>query len=828
MLLPRFWLEDHVAPPLSTPELVEALDLSGTAVERVLRHGVGSPERFVVGSVLDAERHPDADRLTVCRVEVGEGTVQQIVCGAPNVAAGQTVAVALPGAVMPDGSTLGTASLRGVGSAGMILAEDELGIGTSHEGIIVLDGGAVPGTPLAELLPIATDVLELEITPNRPDCLGVYGVAREVHAVTGAPLGPVPWHEDPGTPGDVNGIGVVVEDPDLCPRFTARVFEDVTIGPSPEWLKARLTAAGQRPISNVVDITNYVMLLTGQPLHAFDLDRVAGGRLVVRRAREGEELATLDGDRRRLRSDMVAILDDEGPTSLAGIMGGARSEVHAGTTRVLMEVANWNGPNLHRTSQCLGLRSEASSRFEKGLSPESTLEAQAVAARLMVQLCGATLLPGTIDVGGAPSPPPPIVLRDRKLAALLGKEVPRARSAEILRALEFEVSEREDGLDARPPHFRRNDVTREADLVEEVSRVDGLENLPVTIPATRSAPGAEPRPAGLTERQRLRRRAQDALAAAGLHEILGWAFADPGVIDRLRLGADDPRREVVVLANPMSADQSVLRTMLLGSLLDAARHNTARNPGAVRLFEAGTVYLSTGAESSPSATDTAGLPSATDRAGLPREPFHVGVLLAGPARPSTWREPDPPRADVFAAKGVLGRLLDDLRASWSVKAASEPFLHPGASAAVVVQGEKVGWLGELHPLVARAWDLDQGAAGFELDLEAVCQRIEGRVERYHDVTSFPAVREDLAVTVAEHVAAGDVVGVVLRAGAPELTHAEVFDVYRGEQAGEGRTSLALALEFRAPDRTLTDEEVAQRRGAIVAALEREVGGVLRA
>jgi len=812
MLLPRFWLEDHVSPPLSTPELVERLDLSGTAVERVLRHGVGSPERFVVGRVLYADRHPDADRLTVCRVGVGEGAVQQIVCGAPNVAAGQTVAVALPGAVMPDGSTLRAARLRGVESAGMILAEDELAIGSSHEGIIVLDedgAGPAPGTPLAEVLPIATDVLELEITPNRPDCLAVYGVAREVHAVTGAPLGPPPWHEDPGTPGEVNGIEVVVEDRDLCPRFTARVFEDVTIRPSPEWLKARLTAAGQRPISNVVDVTNYVMLLTGQPLHAFDLDRVAGGRLVVRRAREGEELETLDGDRRRLRSDMVVILDDEGPTSLAGIMGGTRSEVHAGTTRVLMEVANWNGPNLHRTSQRLGLRSEASARFEKGLSPESTLEAQAVAARLMVQLCGASLLPGTIDVGGPPHPPPPIVLRDRKLAAVLGKKVPRARSAEILRALEFEVAEREDGLDARPPHFRRNDVTREADLVEEVARVDGLENLPVTLPATRSAPGAEPRPAGLTERQRLRRRTQDALAAAGLHEILGWAFTDPGVIERLRLPGGDPRREVVVLANPMSADQSVLRTMLLGSLLDAARHNTARNPGAVRLFEAGTVYLSMGAAS------------------LPREPFHVGVLLAGPARPPTWREPDPPRADVFAAKGVLGRLLDDLRASWSVEAAPEPFLHPGRAAAVLVDGRRVGWLGELHPLVARAWDIE-GAAGFEVDLDAVCERIEGRVERYRDVTSFPAVREDLAVTVAEHVPAADVVGVVLRAGAPELTRAEVFDVYRGEQAGEGRTSLALALEFRVPDRTLTDEEVAQRRAAIAAALEREVGGVLRA
>ena len=389
---------------------------------------------------------------------------------------------------------------------------------------------------------------------------------------------------------------------------------------------------------------------------------------------------------------MVLILDDEGPTSLAGIMGGARSEVAPQTTRVLMEVASWDGPNIHRTSQRLGLRSEASARFEKGLSPESTMEAQGVATRLMVELCGARLVPGTIDVGGAPPPPPAIRLRDAKLAALLGKEIPRERSAEILRALEFEVGDTDEGLEARAPHFRRNDVTREADLIEEVSRIDGLENLPATIPATRSAPSAAPRPAGLSARQRLRRRAQDALAGRGLHEILGWAFADPERVERLRLPEDDPRRRVVTLANPMSAEQSVLRTMLLGSLLDAARHNVARGADEVRLFETATVYLPTGP------------------ARQPDEPFHAGALLLGPARPPTWRDPSPPRADLFAAKGVLGALLDELRTPWSVDPANEPFLHPGRSAAVRAGDRQVGWLGELHPLVARAWDLEDAAA----------------------------------------------------------------------------------------------------------------------
>jgi phenylalanyl-tRNA synthetase beta chain len=807
MLLPRFWLHDHCAPDLSTEALVDRLDLTGTKVERTYRHGVGSPERFVVGRVRSAEPHPDADRLRVCEVEVGNGTVNQIVCGAPNVVAGQTVAVALPGAVMPDGTELGAARLRGVQSEGMILAEDELAIGPLHDGIIVLQDGPAPGTPLASVLPIGTDVLELEITPNRPDCLGVYGVAREVHAATGAPLGPPPWSEDSGSAGALEGAVVVVEDPDLCPRFTARVFDDVTIGPSPEWLKARLVAAGQRPISNVVDITNYVMLLSGQPLHAFDLDRVAGARLVVRRAQEGEVLETLDGERRALDSDMVVIADDDGTTSLAGIMGGLRSEVQDDTTRVLLEVATWNGPNINRTSQRLAVRSEASARFEKQLSAESTLEAQALATRLLIELCGATVRPGTIDVGGSPSPPAPIRMRDLKLARLLGKEVPRSRSAEILRDLDFAVAEAVDGLEVIPPHFRREDVSREADLIEEVARIDGLENLPAAIPATRSAPGADPRPAGLTVRQALRRRAQDALADRGLYETLGWAFTDPSSNDRLRLAPGDPRRDLVALANPMSAEQSVLRSLLLGSLLDAARANLARGAAGVRLFEAAPVYLATGPATRPD------------------EPVHLGALLTGPARPPTWREPSPPAADVFAAKGVLAGVLDDLRAPWSVRAAAEPFLHPGRSAAVLVEGRPVGWLGELHPLVVRTWDLEGGAA-FEVDLDAVTDAVEGRVELYEDVTSFPAVRRDLAVLLPPSADASDLLDLVRREGSPLVDRAEIFDYYEGPQTGD-RVSVALHVSYRAPDRTLTDREVQKVEDRIVRAVA-EMGGELRA
>jgi phenylalanyl-tRNA synthetase beta chain len=803
MRVPVEWLYEHCDPGLEPAALAQRLALTGTEVERVVHHGVASVEGFVIGRVLDVQPHPDADRLRVCRVDLGDGDPAQIVCGAPNVAAGQTVAVARPGAAMPDGTRLRKAKLRGVESAGMILAEDELGIGTLHGGTMELDpDGLAPGMALADVLPIATAVLELEITPNRPDCLGVYGVAREVHAATGAPLGPAPWADDPGSvdaaPG---GIEVAVET-ERCARFTARVFEDVTVGESPYWLKARLMAAGQRPISNVVDITNYVMLLAGQPMHAFDVDRIAGGRLLVRDGREGDELETLDGETRPLDPDMVVICDDDGPTSLAGVMGGARSEVHAGTTRVVMEAATWDGPNIQRTSTRLGLRSEASGRFEKGLAPEQAMEAQAVAARLMVELCGARLLPGTLDAGGDGPAPAVIRLRDARVRGLLGAEIARERCAGILAALGFGVADADDGLDVTVPPFRRNDVTREADLIEEVARIDGVDKLPATLPAAREAVGR------LTPQQRLRRRAADLLAAAGLHEILGWSWSQPQLADRLRLPAGDARRRMLAVENPMSADQGLMRTTLLGSLLDVARRNVAHGAVDVAIFESGRVYLPVAGEE------------------LPREPHHVGVLLSGAARPASWREPAPPPADFFAAKGVLAGLLSALRVEWTVIEGSEPFLHPGRAASVVVDGASVGWLGELHPSVAADWDLGAAVAAFEIDLDAVVAAVPGPV-RYEDYASFPEVRQDLAVVVPATVSAAEVVRTVREAGAPLLAAADVFDVYRGAQVGPDEVSLALRLAFRSPERTLTDDEVAERRAAIEAALA-EIGGRIRA
>ncbi len=812
MRVPLPWLREYCDPDLDVGAIEERLTMTGTKVEAIHHHGVASTEGFVVGRVLEAVQHPDADRLKLCTVDLGDENTgpATIVCGAPNVAAGQTVAVARPNAVMPDGTKLRKAKLRGVVSEGMILSESELEIGSGGEGILVLDDALLdaelaPGTPLAQVLAISIDVLELEITPNRPDCLGVHGVARELHAATGAALAQPPWSEDPGSAGELSGVQVSVQCPELCPRFTARVFEHVTIAPSPPWLKARLAAAGQRTINNVVDITNYAMLLSGQPLHAFDLDRVAGQRLTVRRAREGERVQTLDGQTRTLDGEMVVIEDADGPTSIAGVMGGARSEVQADTTRVLLEVASWSGPNIHRTSWTLGLRSEASGRFEKGLQPEQCDHAQAIATRLMIELGGASVAPGTIDIGPEPAPPAQIDLRAARVRDILGVEVPIARQAEILAALDFATRPAPGGLQASVPALRRDDVTREVDLIEEVARIDGLERLPATLPARRGAAGR------LTHAQRVRRAAEDAMVGRGLHEIIGWSFTEPALLDRLRLGPEHPLREVLAVENPLSDGQSIMRPTLLGSLLDAARHNVARNGPDVAIFESGTVYR-TGSEGR-----------------LADEHHALGALLSGSLTQRSWRGPQV-EADFFAAKALLAAMLEHFHIDWSVQPREWPFLHPGRSAAVLAVGASaetplaLGFLGELHPLVAAQWDLGRTAA-FAVDLGKLTAAAPP-VLTFEAFGSFPSLRQDLAVTLPESVPVADVLARVRQQAGPLLTDVEVFDVYTGAQVGEGRRSLALALSFRSPEATLTDEDIAPVRERIVGALS-EIGGELR-
>jgi phenylalanyl-tRNA synthetase beta chain len=816
--VPFSWLREYCDPGLPAEGVAELLSTRAVEVERVSEFGAPSPEGFVVGRVLAAESHPNADRLRVCTVDAGDGE-RTIVCGAANVAAGQTVPVALPGAILAGGRELGKARLRGVESNGMILSEAELELGPDADGILVLEADRIaPGTPLAEVVPISDQVLELEVNPNRPDCLGVFGVAREVHAITGAPLATPPWDGDAEAAGGGEAsdyASVAVEVPDLCPRFTARVFTGIRIGPSPLWLKARLAAAGQRPISNVVDVTNYVMLVGAQPLHAFDLDRVPGGELIIRTARPGERMRTLDGVERTFDEETVLVCDRDGPSGVAGIMGGERSEVSDATARVLLEVANWNGVNILRTSSLLGLRTDASTRFEKQLHPELAIRAQRVASKLLVEL-GAELVPGTIDVAAEPPAPRSIALRGARLDALLGTHIDRGDARAHLDALEFEVEpEGERDLRVGVPVDRYFDVTREADVIEEVGRLHGLDRIPRTLPASGERIG------GLTREQVLRRRGEDVLRDLGLDEVMTWRFVAPDLPDRLGLAADDERRRAIRTHNPISVEHSALRTTLLGGLLDAARHNLARDAVRVALFESGRVYL---AEPAP---DTGGALAGAAPGRMPpptAEPHRLGALVVGTLAPSGWRGAGA-AAGFFELKGVLETVCAELGVEVAAAPSSEPFLHPGRAARVELGGEAIGWLGEIHPRIAARWDLP-GGAGFEVDLAPIVAAAGAGGERYEDVTTFPAIYQDIAAVVPEEVPAARVRAAVLGAGGELLRAARAFDLYRGEQVGAGRKSLALRLEFRAPDRTLTDEEVAPLREAIRGGLA-ELGGALR-
>jgi phenylalanyl-tRNA synthetase beta chain len=821
MRVPYTWLREYCDPGVSAEELAERLVMTGTEVERVEIAGPPSPDNFVIGKVTEAVQHPDADRLRVCTVDVGEDGPRTIVCGAPNVAAGQTVAVALPGARMPGGEKLRKAKLRGVASEGMILAADEIEIGDDHEGIMVLDDALAAGTPLAEVVPLAEPVLEIEVTPNRSDCFGVHGVAREVHAVMGAQLGPDPWEQDAPAEGEgkvEDFASITVEVPDLCPRFTARVFTGVKVGPSPLWLQERLAAAGQRPISNVVDITNYVMLMTAQPLHAYDLDKVPGGELIVRTAREGEKMTTLDGIERELDAETVLVCDRERPTGIAAVMGGQVSEVSDTTTDVLLEVANWNGANVLRTSRKLSLRSEASARFEKQLHPDLTMRAQAVASKLLIELCGAKLVPGTIDVA-APEPPARVLrLRDARVTGILGMAIPQADQVTYLERGGFTVEVDGDDLEVTVPPGRYYDVTREIDLIEEVGRIHGFDkHLPTTLPRV-----GEGKVGRLNRTQRLRRRAEDELRDLGLDQIVGWSFTDPGEAGRLRIDESDPRADPILVANPLSDEGAAMRTTLLGSLLDVAARNLARGREAVALFEAGAVYL----RGTP--PESGGPPAGNFRGDTPApvtEPHRYGALVVGPLVPRSWRGGGE-SVDFFALKGVLEALAAGLGApALEFAPASEPFLHPGRSAAVSIGDTPLGWLGEIHPLVCRTWDI-AAAVGFEIDAAPLLAAATLGEETFEDVTTFPAALRDLAVVVPAEAAAADVRAAVLAGGGELLHAADVFDLYAGEQLGEGRKSLALALEFRAPDRTLTDEEVAKLVEDVRAELEK-IGGTLR-
>lgn len=762
MKVPVSWLREYVSFDLPLEELARRLVFTSCEVDRIVGRGVpdvdGNLGRFRVGRVLEAEKHPNADRLQLCKVDVGEGDARQIVCGAWNFGAGATVAVALPGATIANGLELEQRKVRGELSDGMILAEDEVELGTDHTGIMLLDPALEPGTPLADVLPLSDAVLEIETGYNRPDLTSVYGIAREVSALLDVELAPPPGRE-PDRAGD-EPVDVRVDDLDRCPRYIGRLFRDVTIGDSPAWMKARLLGAGMRPISNVVDVTNYVMLTFGSPLHAFDHDTLGEGRIVVRRARPGERLRTLDGTDRELTPEDLVIADAERPVAVAGIMGGEETEVSAGTKNVLLEAANFEQLGVLLSGERLRVRSEAQTRWEKGVAPELAGTAAVYATQLLVELCGARWT-GSTDVRADFPERPVVTLRPERAAQVVGIPISEAEQRQRLSRLGFEVSE---GWEVRVPAWRARDVHREIDLVEEVARFR-LEEVPATMPERTEMFGR------LTHEQRLRRAVSDLLVGAGFVEAYTYSLAP-----------SDPDPDALELPVPLSAEQRVLRTTLAFGLVRAARHNVDAGNSDPALFEVAHVYLPTDGP-------------------LPREPWRLGAIMRG---------------GFFRAKGVVEEIFALLKEDPRFEAGPHPFMASPACARV--QG---GWVAQLDPRL-----LDGEWSAFELDLDELFAQVPERI-LYRDVITFPAVKEDLAFVVAEAVPAGALIAAAREAAGPELRSMRVFDVYRGEQVGAGKKSLAFAVAFQSPDRTLSDEDAAVLRGRIADALRDRFGAELR-
>jgi phenylalanyl-tRNA synthetase beta chain len=826
---PLSWLRDYVDIQMDAEELASRLAITGTEVERVSEAGVpGGAENlkcFVVGKVLECGRHPDADKLSVCTVVVGEAAPRTIVCGAPNVATGQTVAVVLPGGVLPGGTRIKEAKLRGVPSSGMILSEAELGLAAKSPGTMELPEEWQAGELLVDHFPITDLVLEVEVTPNRPDCLSIRGLAREIAAVTGAAFDEEIAFPHPLSDRRVEeDIAIEVRDPDLCPRYAGRVIRGVTIGESPLWMKARISHAGMRPINNVVDVTNYVLWALGQPLHAFDLHTIRGSRIVVRRAYPGEELITLDNERRVLTENMLVIADAEQASVVAGVMGGLESEITANTTDILLEGANFSGPSIMRTEAALGLRSEASTRYEKGLDPEIIPLALDMACKLFVELCGGAVSTGTVDVRTEPKPETVLKLRPARVERVLGKRVSGAEITAILARLGCSVDKLNDEYSVAVPSFRA-DLEREIDLIEEIARIHGLDEIPSTLPARREGWG------GLTPEQARARKIEDLLVGAGLSQVITYSFGDEKWADRLRLAADDPRRAVVAIANPLSSDQAFMRTMLLPGLLATAQRNVAVREERVHIFELGRVFrpsdLRDAGDRAGGAGDVPGSTDAGKLAGeLPGECTHVGILVHGEWEPVSWLRADV-AVDYYLAKGLVERLCAGLNRELQYAPAGESFLHPGKSAILQDSaGNPVGWLGEVHPLVLQTYDLQAPAVAVELDARVLLTPA-GEAAGFRDLLAYPEVEQDLALVVDAGVPAAAVVEALRRSGGKLLEDVAVFDVYQGSQVSEGKKSLALHLSFRAPDRTLSEAEVNKLREKMVAAAQKELGAELR-
>jgi phenylalanyl-tRNA synthetase beta chain len=779
------WLRLYVDLTLDAAQLAHRLTMAGLEVEAVCDR-YAYLENVLVGRVTAVAPHPQSDKLKLCRVQAGD-RMYEVVCGAPNVAVDMLAPLALPGTELIDGTILTSSSIRGQRSEGMLCSEIELGLGLDGAGLMVLDSALTPGTPLNQALNLSDPVLEIGLTPNRSDCLSLLGIAREVAGLQGTAL-KRPDVRMPETRDRIDDhASVRIEAPDHCPRYAARLMSGITVAPSPFWLQDRLRSVGLRPINNLVDITNFVMLETGQPLHAFDFDHLAGHRIVVRTARPEESFTTLDGKERQLTAEMLMICDGEKPVAVGGVMGGLNSEIEDGTSRVLLESAYFDPISIRKTAKKLGLNTDASHRFERGVDPRGTLLALDRAAALMVELGQGILIDGIIDACHDLPTPESIHLDVRAANRTLGTALDAGQMAGLLRSVEFRVDAAgDDGLQVTVPSFRV-DVSRPQDLMEEIARLWGYDNIPVSFAAI---------PAGSKTAEKpwlQRRRICEKMAGMGFNEAINYSFIHKDSCDRIGFGADDRRRRLVEILNPLSEEQAVLRTSLIPGLLETMQRNLARQTRTIKIFEVGKAFISRGAN---------------------RQPEEIEMLVGlwtGDRSPSGWFGKST-ACDFYDLKGAVESLFMELHlpeARFTVLPKEEcTFTRPGASARIILDGSQVGIIGQIDAKALDAYNLKQPAFVFELDFGRLVDNIPDAVVA-QPLPKYPATARDATLIVDQRIEAQALIAEVKSMDQPLLENVHIFDVYQGKPVPENRKSISLRLTYRSAHETLEDEAVNQ-------------------
>jgi phenylalanyl-tRNA synthetase beta chain len=795
-------LLDYVKCELSAEELADKLTMAGIEAE-----GTGVPveglDRLIVGKILETAPHPHADHLLLCRVDTG-GRIIRLVSGAPNLKAGDRVPVALPGTILKSGR-VDAREFRGELSEGMLcsgaeLGTDEWGYG-DDKGILILDRETIPGTKLDQAIGLDDRILELELTPNRGDCQAVINVAREVKAITGGELHlPEPVAAEADDPTQ-DYVGIRIEAPDLCRRYACRIVRNIKLAPSPSWMRRRLLSAGVRPINNIVDVTNFVMLEYGQPLHAFDLDRIAGSRITVRRARSQEKMVSLDGVVRELDPEMLVIADQEQAVALAGVMGGLASEVTEKTRTVLLESAWFEPLCVRRTAMRLGMHTEASRRFEKGVDLEGILTALDRAAQLIQQFDAGEITAGIVDHYARPEAARVIRLRTSRANKILGTDLSREEIREILTRLDFSSELcSQDSLLATVPSYRA-DIFEEIDLIEEVARLYGYDQIDVTFPVGALVQNSVSTPS-------VKEHVVKAASGFGLDEVIAYSFIGESAFDKLKIPPESPLRSVLRIRNPLRDEQSVMRTTLLPGLMDAVIYNCNRKLVNLGMFEAGKVFIPRGPGQ------------------IPDERLHLGIAACGETE-GGWQGRGTER-DYYYVKGIIEGIFDQLgiKKLQFRRLSDCPFLHSGRGARLLYEEEELGYLGELHPNVIANYDLPLRVVVCEVDLEKAVS-CSSRQLLYQPIPRFPGINRDLALVAPAAVPAEQVEAIIYRAGGDMLRQCRLFDIYSGDQVPEGYRSLAYSLFYQSLEHTLTDEDVAGVHRGIVEALQREIGVRLR-